>query len=56
MLSVKAWCPECDTLQVISPTGLQIPGVVGGSASYKRLDLHKHPLKAKVCAGSGRLV
>ncbi len=60
---MKAWCPACDTLQDITPTGEQIGE--WGSASWKKIA--KHPDERKTttvggitveeqCLGSGRKV
>lgn len=46
----KAWCPVCDTLQGITPNGVD-PRL---SNKRQRIDVHKHPEKPEVCEGSGR--
>jgi hypothetical protein len=51
---MKGWCEDCQSPQPISPTGKMIG--TWGSASYKRIDAHKHPKEPKMCDGSGKLL
>ena len=55
----KGFCPYCDTLQGISPTGDKKH--VGWSAEWWRVDMHRKPddrpdVVGEVCEGSGRLL
>lgn len=51
----SAWCPDCDTLVGISATGERQHPVIG-TATWWRIDIHKHPARAELCKGSGKKV
>ena len=55
----SGWCPECDILQTISPTGeaMSLRGKETLGKLYWRIDLHRcrGPLRF-VCEGSGEKV
>lgn len=54
-----AWCPKCDQLVGISPTGEKKHD--GFSAEWQRLDLHAEPDpdqpdQKRICAASGKKI
>ena len=51
---MRAWCPECDELLEITPTGEKRHE--GYSSEWQRIVMHKHPTKPEICKGSGRKV
>jgi hypothetical protein len=51
-VTISGYCPDCDTLIKLSPTGKQQHP--DRSSKWWRVDLHAH--EGKICDGSGKLI
>lgn len=48
----QGWCPDCETLREITPTGEEIPKRRG----QRYWQLVVHPKDGKICEGSGKKI
>ena len=53
-MNVKAHCDDCESLQLITPTGIKQGE--SGSSTWWRLVSHKNKKTGDFCSGSGKLV